>query len=48
MKYANNKNIPYVILVGEDEMRENILTIKNMNTGKQNKINPEELIESLK
>lgn len=48
MKYANSKNIPYVILVGEDEMRENILTIKNMNTGKQNKINPEELIESLK
>ncbi len=48
MTYANNKNISYVILVGESEMQENMLTVKNMETGEQNKTSVEELITNLK
>jgi len=35
MTYANNKNIPYVILIGENEMEQNILTVKDMHKGEQ-------------
>lgn len=37
MKYANSKGIPYVIMAGEDEIKENKLTLKNMLTGEQTK-----------
>ena len=45
MTYANKKNIPYVILTGEDEVNSNTMTIKNMNTGEQNRITVSELDE---
>ena len=35
MTYANNKNIPYVVLIGENEMEQNILTVKDMHAGEQ-------------
>ncbi len=35
MKYANNRNIPYVILIGEKEMVNNSFVVKNMANGKQ-------------
>ncbi|MCB2219819.1 MAG: histidine--tRNA ligase [Bacteroidetes bacterium] len=35
MSYANNKNIPYVILIGENEMKNGTLSVKNMHTGDQ-------------
>ncbi len=35
MTYANKKNIPYVVLVGEDEMKNNLITIKDMHKGDQ-------------
>ena len=35
MTYANNKNIPYVVLIGENEMAQNILTVKDMHAGQQ-------------
>ena len=35
MNYANKKGIPYVVLVGEDEMKTGQLTVKNMNDGSQ-------------
>ena len=38
MTYANNKAIPYVALVGENEMSEELITVKNMITGEQEKI----------
>ena len=43
MIYANKKNIPYVILAGEEEVNSNTMTIKNMNTGEQNRISVLEL-----
>lgn len=47
MTYANNKNIPYVIMVGETEMEEGVVSLKNMETGDQKKLTPEQLIEKL-
>ena len=35
MNYANKRNIPFVVLVGEEEVSSNTYTIKNMNSGTQ-------------
>lgn len=35
MTYANNKHIPFVILAGENEIQNNMVTLKNMNSGEQ-------------
>jgi histidyl-tRNA synthetase len=43
LDYANLKNIPYAVFVGMDEMTTGILTVKNMNTGDQQKMDFEEL-----
>jgi histidyl-tRNA synthetase len=48
MQYANNKNIPWVVIVGEIEMQENMLSLKNMLTGEQIPIKKEELLSHLK
>lgn len=47
MTYANNKNIPFVILVGESEIEEGVVSLKNMETGDQEKLTPEQLVERL-
>ena len=44
MSYANDKQIPFVAIVGENEMNEGKLTLKNMNTGDQQLVTPEELL----
>lgn len=46
--YADVLGIPYVIISGTDEMAEGVVTLKNMKTGEQEKLNPELLIEKLK
>ncbi|MFT4806034.1 MAG: histidyl-tRNA synthetase [Psychroserpens sp.] len=45
--YANKRNIPFVILVGESEMASNTFTLKNMGTGDQQEVTLEELIDVL-
>ena len=47
MSYANAKNIPFVALAGESEIAEGKLTLKNMVTGEQQLLTPEELIATL-
>ncbi|MCL4113543.1 UNVERIFIED_CONTAM: hypothetical protein GTU68_011195 [Idotea baltica] len=37
MKYANNRNVPYVILIGEQELANNSFVVKNMKEGSQEK-----------
>ncbi len=37
-KYADKLEIPYVIVIGEDEVKENVVTIKNMKTGEEEKV----------
>jgi len=48
MSYANDKNIPFVAIVGENEMNEGKLTLKNMTTGEQTLVTPEELLVAIK
>jgi len=48
MTYANRREIPFVVLAGEEEIRENRCTLKDMNTGDQWKLSLEELLEKLK
>ena len=44
MSYANAKNIGFVALAGETEMQEGKITLKNMTTGEQELVKPEEII----
>ena len=48
MSYANAKNIPFVALAGENEMKEGKVTLKNMETGEQQMVTPDELIDTLR
>ena len=48
MSYANSKEIPFVALAGENEMAQGKLTLKNMTTGEQTLVSPEELIAQVK
>ncbi|MFW5820571.1 MAG: histidine--tRNA ligase, partial [Bacteroidota bacterium] len=45
MAYANSNNIPFVALVGEKEMQDERITLKDMTSGEQVSITPEALIE---
>ena len=47
MKYANDKGIPYVIVIGDEEMNEGILSFKNMQSGEQQKLNIDQIIAQL-
>ena len=48
MGYANAKAIPYVVLVGENEMKEGKVMLKNMVTGEQQLVAPEEMVDMIK
>ena len=48
MSYANAKQIPFVALAGETEMAEGKITLKNMESGEQNLVTPEDLIKAVK
>jgi histidyl-tRNA synthetase len=48
MKYANDRQIPFVALVGSSEMEEGIVTIKNMITGEQHRVSPDQIKSILK
>ena len=48
MSYANANGVPYVALVGENEINEGKVTLKNMETGEQRLVAPDELIAELK
>jgi histidyl-tRNA synthetase len=47
-KYADQNEIPWVIIIGEDEMKENLVTLKNMKTGEQEKIKIEDVVRKVK
>ena len=48
MSYANAKQIPFVVLAGESEMAAGKLTLKNMLSGEQQLVTPDELIANIK
>ena len=43
MSYANSHNIPYVAIIGEQEMTDGTVALKNMTTGEQQSVKVEEL-----
>ena len=47
MTYADDKNIPFVILIGSDEMETGLLSLKNMKSGEQQKLTSEEITSFL-
>ena len=48
LDYANNENIPYVLILGEDELNDNCITLKDMNNKTQEQVALESLSETLK
>lgn len=48
MGYADGKNIPYVILIGSEEIQSGELSLKDMKNGSQEKLRIEEIIEKVK
>ncbi|MFA6518716.1 MAG: histidine--tRNA ligase [Candidatus Shapirobacteria bacterium] len=46
-KYASDKNIPYVAVLGPDELKNNTITLKNMITGEQKQLNLSSLLVQL-
>jgi histidyl-tRNA synthetase len=47
MGYADDKKIPFVALVGSEEIKTGAITVKNMKNGEQNKLSMDELVKSL-
>lgn len=48
LDYANKKLIPYVIVIGSEEVKSGVLTLKNMKTGEQQKVRVDEIIKTIK
>lgn len=44
-KYADKLNVKYVVVIGEDEIKNNVVTLKNMNSGEQNTVSLEECLK---
>ena len=47
LQYANNNDIPYVIIIGEDEVTSKLFTLKDMETGSQEKLGIDEIISKV-
>lgn len=47
LDYANSEEIPFVIIIGEEELKENKVVLKNMKTGAQMKVKIENIEENL-
>jgi len=48
LKYANQKSIPYVVIIGPEEASQKLLTLKDMSSGQQEKLTLPELIKKVK
>lgn len=48
MKYANNRNYPFVVLLGEQELNDQTVVVKNMESGDQQTVSQNELVQFLK
>ncbi len=48
LDYVNAKNIPYCIIIGPEEIKNQEVTLKNMKTGQEKKIKTRNLIEEIK
>jgi len=48
MEYANNKNIPYTVLIGSEEMQSGLLAFKDMTSGEQQKLGADDIVTKLR
>lgn len=48
LNYANKKNIPFVLMIGSEELKREVCSLKDMKDGKQEELTVEELIEKMK
>ena len=48
MNYANDNKIPFVAIIGETELQDGTIAVKNMNSGEQKTMSINELIDALK
>ena len=48
LEYANEENIPYVFILGEDELKQNLVSVKDMKNKTQTTISLENLVENFK
>ncbi len=48
LKYANKRNMPFIAMIGEEELNEDCISVKNFNSGEQKKMNLTEMISLLK
>lgn len=48
MNFANKINVPFVAIIGEDEIANNYITLKNMITGEQQKVTADEIVKIIK
>jgi histidyl-tRNA synthetase len=47
MDFANKRNIPYVLIIGAEEMQKNVVSLKNMQTGGQRNMDIQTLMRAL-
>ena len=47
IKYAVSKKIPYVTILGPDEVEKNVVTLKDLSSGEQKQLNQTDLVKSL-
>jgi histidyl-tRNA synthetase len=47
LDYANNKNIQFTLMIGSEEMQSGLLSFKNMQTGEQQKLSVDQILEKL-
>ena len=45
MSYADKLGVPYVIFLGEEEISSGVAAVKNMRTGEQVKLSPDEAVK---
>jgi histidyl-tRNA synthetase len=45
MNYANQNNIPWVVIIGENEINQGVATLKNMQSGEQKVVSQEQIVE---
>ena len=45
MNYANRRNIPYVVLIGDEELKTDTFTLKHMESGEQSIVSLDHLID---
>jgi len=48
LKYADQKGVPWVIIIGPDEARDDLVVLKDMKTGKQERLNLQKVISRIK